>query len=103
MKRTAPGLLLLLLPAAACGDEGTRGRALAETVAREVGRECERAPAPDEARRRHRLRLCACSEARIAATPMRFGESDRSIGRKVRAAAEACRAELGGSPGGAGS
>ena len=95
-----PTALILLLPAtAACGDEATRGRALAETVAAEVREDCEGASAPDEAMRRHLLRLCACTEARISATPMRFGESDKSIGAKVRAATEACLADLGGAPG----
>ena len=101
MDRTLPGLLLavLLAPASACGDEGTRGRALAESVARDFRKDCESAAAPDEAMRRHLLSLCACSEARIAATAMHFGESDASVGRKVRAATEACYAELGGAPG----
>lgn len=92
-------ILVLALAAAACGDEGTRSRALAETVAGEVRKDCESASAPDEAKRRHLARLCECSEARIAATPIRFGESDKSIGAKVQAASRACLDEIGGAPG----
>ena len=102
MDRNGPALLLALLlaaPAAACGDEQTRGRALAETVGRDFRKDCESSPAPDSAMRRHLQRLCACSEAKIAATPMRFGESDKSIGRKVQAASQACLDQLGGAPG----
>jgi hypothetical protein len=104
IERTGTGRLLALpllaaLLADGCGDETTRGRALAETVAHDFRRDCERAAAPDEAMRRHLHRLCACSEAKIAATPMRFGESDKSVARKVRAATRACYAEIGGAPG----
>lgn len=102
MRRTGTSLLLALLlaaPTGGCGDESTRGRALAVTVGRDFRKDCESASAPDAAMRQHLLRLCACSEKRIAATPMRFGESDKSVGAKVRAATEACYAELGGAPG----
>jgi hypothetical protein len=98
MDRTLLALLLATV-AGGCGDETTRGRALAETVARDFRKECERGPAPDPAGRRRLERLCACGEAKIAATTMRFGESDKSVGSKVRAAAQACRAELGGDAG----
>jgi hypothetical protein len=94
-------LLILLLPAltGACGDESSRGRALAETVAGDFRKDCEKAPAPSEAARRHRARFCACGEAKIAATPMRFGEPDESIGDKIQTATDACTAEIGGLPG----
>jgi hypothetical protein len=98
----AARLLVLLLPAAAaagCGDESTRARALAESVAGEVRKDCESASAPDSAMRAHLARLCACTEARIASTPMRFGESDKSVGAKVAAASKACLDEIGGAPG----
>lgn len=90
---------LLAVPAAACGDEASRGRALADNVARDFRKECESATAPDAATRRHLAALCACAEAKIAATPMRFSDSDAAIGEKVRAASKACLEELGGSPG----
>ncbi|MFL6843850.1 MAG: hypothetical protein ACJ8ER_03085 [Allosphingosinicella sp.] len=102
MKRSsvAPILAILLaVPTAACGDETTRGRALAETVAHDFRKQCESAHAPDEAMRRHLVRLCRCAEARIAATPMRWGESDASVNQKVQAAMNACYARLGGAPG----
>jgi hypothetical protein len=103
MDRTDLGRILIMVllaaPAAACGDEGTRGRALAASVGRQVRKDCESASAPNEAMRAHLRRLCACSEARIAATPMRFGESDKSIGAKVETATKACYDELGGAPG----
>ena len=102
-ERTDTGRILALFLAAtaasACGDEASRGRALAETVGRDVRKDCEKASAPDEAMRRHLNRLCACSEAKIAATPMRFEEGDKSIGEKVEAATKACLDEIGGAPG----
>jgi hypothetical protein len=103
MIRTRPGrmlaLLLLAAPAAACGDEASRGRALADSVARDFRKDCESAPAPDSAMRRHLVALCACTEAKIAATPMRFSDSDVLIGGKVQAASKACLEEIGGAPG----
>ncbi|HYE28651.1 MAG TPA: hypothetical protein VEA61_10505 [Allosphingosinicella sp.] len=102
MERAGSGTLLAMLAAAlagGCGDETTRGRALAETVARDFRKECETAAAPDAAMRRHLERPCACGEAKIAATPMRFGESDASVGAKVRAATKACHEAPGGAPG----
>lgn len=81
--------LPLLGMAAACGDESSRARALAETVALEVRKDCE-AAAVSEATRPQLRRRCACAEAKVAATPMRFGESDNSIRAKVEAAVRAC-------------
>jgi hypothetical protein len=92
-------VLFLALPGGACGDEASRDRALARAVAGEFRKDCESASAPDEAMRRHLVALCACTEARIAATPMRFGESDASVGAKVRAASQACLDRIGGAPG----
>ena len=103
MIRTGTGrllaLLLLALPAAACGDEASRGRALADNVARDFRKDCESAPPPDAAMRGNLAALCACSEAKIAATPMRFGDSDAAIGEKVQAASKACLEEVGGATG----
>jgi len=100
MDRTGPApilaALLLAIAAAGCGDEASRGRALADNVARDFRKECETAPAPNAAARRNLVALCACTEAKIAATPMGFDDSDAVIGEKVRAASRACLDELGG-------
>lgn len=91
--------LIILASAGACGDEASRGRALADDVARDFRKKCEGSPAPDAAMRRHLAALCACGEAKIAATPMSFEDSDAAIAAKVEAAAGACLAEVGGAPG----
>jgi hypothetical protein len=91
-------LALLATPLSACGDEKSRARALAQSVAADFRKECDRASAPNAATRRHLLRLCACAETKVAATPMRWGESDASINEKIQAAKSACRAELDGTP-----
>jgi hypothetical protein len=101
MKGAGPILAALLLPVAvaACGDETTRGRALADSVARDYRKDCEKSPAPDAAMRLHLTALCACAEAKIAATPMRFSDSDLVIAERVEAASKACLDEIGGAPG----
>jgi len=112
--RTPAGLPILLAALlAACGDgafaggNGQTGDALADGGSRAriaadrfredcVGAETQ---TPDKAMRAHLRRLCACSHARIAATPMSMTESGDSVSAKVDAVARACLSELGGAPG----
>ncbi|HEX8572149.1 MAG TPA: hypothetical protein VF759_05305 [Allosphingosinicella sp.] len=88
-------LALAAAPAGGCGDGGS----MADSVASSFQKDCLGAPAPDPAMRAHLKRLCTCSAARIRASGIRFGDSERSITQKVEAASAACLAEIGGAPG----
>jgi hypothetical protein len=82
---------------AAATDGGPRARFVADRFREEcLGAENQ---APDEAMRAHLRRLCSCSHARIAATPMSMTESGDAVFAKIQAASNACYAELGGAPG----
>ena len=96
-----PAVFVAAALAAGCGpaDDAT----FANRVAAEYRADCDTpeqlAQAPSKAMGAHLVRLCACSEAKIAATPIRRGESEDSINAKIHAAMDACSEELGGAPG----
>jgi hypothetical protein len=93
---------LLAGPTAACG-QGGGGGSVAQREAAAFAQQCrgpeQMAQAPDEAMRRHLERLCSCTEAKIAATPIAAGESGKAIEAKVSSAISACLTQVGAKPG----
>jgi hypothetical protein len=90
-------LLTVLL--SGCGNSGSSSDDFSQRMARDFKRDCLMAPSPNEAMKAHLGRLCSCTEKKIAATPMQWGESEVAINEKIKAAMNVCYSEVGGAPG----
>src|SRR5690348_1601966 len=98
MIRQILAIAVFVLPTAACGQPSDQD--FARYVAADVKKDClsARSQAPNAAFAHHLERLCDCTYAKIAATPMGRGQGDNddTVNRKVQAATATCADKLGG-------